>query len=314
MPTKIHLANKPTPLFHNPALDALLGMELWIKRDDLTGAAEGGNKIRKLEYLFADALRQGASGVITCGAAQSNHARATALLARRLGLDCTLLLRSARFDDEPNTGNLRLIRLSGAELTFITPAEYAERDALMQARAAALGEAGRPTYVIPEGGSNGLGALGYVDVGLELEQQQRLGLCPKGFDSVVCACGSGGTAAGLALGVAEHGVAAQVDAMAVCDDTDHFTAVTRRIIQESRELRPDLPDPAPLTIHDQFKGPAYGVMSEEQLEFLGLVTRTSGVVLDPVYTGKALFGLSQLDPKPTRALFVHTGGLPGMLA
>jgi D-cysteine desulfhydrase len=314
MNAKVHLAHLPTPVLRYAMLDELVGTELWVKRDDMTGGAESGNKLRKLEYLLAAALAEGADTVVTCGAAQSNHARATALAASRLGLASVLYLRTQNGADEPNTGNLRLSRISGARIEFISTAEYAERDELMRQDAARLAEAGHRAYVIPEGGSNGLGALGYVDVASELRQQQRLGLCPTTFETVICACGSGGTAAGLALGVRHHQVATRVDAIAVCDDTPYFEQATRRIIDESRALRPELPTDPQLTVHDAYKGPSYGIMSDEQREFLELIARTSGLVLDPSYTGKALYGLSRFDTKPARALFVHTGGLPGLLA
>lgn len=314
MPSKLHLANKPTPLWHNDALDRLVGCEVWVKRDDMTGGAEAGNKIRKLEYLLADAVDQGADTVITCGAAQSNHARATSLVARRLGLDSILLLRTSDAEAEPNTGNLRLSRMSGATIRFISPEQYADRDRLMHAESEQLVERGRKPYVIVEGGSSGLGALGYVDAVAELLEQQQLDLCPMSFDTIVCACGSGGTAAGLSLGVGRYGTARRVDAVAVCDDTAAFEAITTRICDEARALRPDLPLTSNLIIHDAYRGPAYGEMSQAQREFLDQVAASSGLVLDPVYSGKALFGLAQLDPKPRLALFVHTGGLPGTLA
>jgi D-cysteine desulfhydrase len=204
--------------------------------------------------------------------------------------------------------------MSGATVRFISPEEYADRDRLMHAESERLIEAGRKPYVIVEGGSSGLGALGYVDAVAELLEQQQLDLCPMSFDTVVCACGSGGTAAGLSLGVGRYGTASRVDAMAVCDDTPTFQAITTRICDEARALRPDLPQVSNLTIHDAYRGPAYGEMSDEQREFLHEVVACCGLVLDPVYSGKALFGLSQLDPKPRQALFIHTGGLPGMLA
>lgn len=311
---RLRLAHTPTPIWHSAALDALVGAEVWVKRDDMTGGAEAGNKLRKLEFLLAEARQRGADTVITCGAAQSNHARATALAARQLGMNAVALLRIKSEQDTADKGNLALIRRSGADVEFITPEQYQDRGPLMAARARHLESQGKQAYVIPEGGSNGLGALGYVEAVREIAEQQRLGLCPSRFDSIVCACGSGGTAAGLALGVAQYGVAAHVDAIAVCDDRAYFETVTQRIAREARELVSSLPSSLPLFIHDAYKGPAYGLMSDEQSAFLADVIRRTGLVLDPVYTGKALFGLSQLEPRPSRTLFIHTGGLPGMLA
>jgi D-cysteine desulfhydrase len=311
---RLRLAHTPTPIWRSAALDTLVGAEVWVKRDDMTGGAEAGNKLRKLEFLLAEARQRGADTVITCGAAQSNHARATALAARQLGMNAVALLRIKSEQDTADKGNLALIRRSGADVEFITPEQYQDRGPLMAARARQLESQGKQAYVIPEGGSNGLGALGYVEAVREIAEQQRLGLCPSRFDSIVCACGSGGTAAGLALGVAQYGVAAHVDAIAVCDDRAYFETVTQRIAREARELVSSLPSSLPLFIHDAYKGPAYGLMSDEQSAFLADVIRHTGLVLDPVYTGKALFGLSQLEPRPSRTLFIHTGGLPGMLA
>ena len=220
-PRKLALARTPTPIIRHDALDELVGAEVWVKRDDLTEGPAAGNKIRKLEYLLAEALDRGARVVVTCGALQSNHARATAILARQLGLRSVLLLRSqdparARAD----RGNAFLDLLVGAELRGITPAQYRERDRLMAEVAREMAERGDSAYVIPEGGSSGLGALGYVDAMAEVRRQLDAGEAggPKGFDAVAHACGSGGTAAGVVLGAALHGVAPTVLAMAVCDD------------------------------------------------------------------------------------------------
>lgn len=317
MPEKLALAHLPTPLFRSDALDRLLGTRVWVKRDDFTASGASGNKIRKLEYLLADALARRASVVLTCGGQQSNHARATAILCAELGLRSVLLLRTR--DPErppPLVGNLLLDRLVGAEVRFITPEQYRERDALLAAAAQELEKQGEVPYVIPEGGSNGLGSLGYVDAMLEVRRQLDAGLAggPAPFDAVAHACGSGGTAAGVALGSALHGVAKETLAFAVCDDRAYFDAVVARITNEAAELVPALDRRVRPVVHDAWKGPAYGLASEEQLDFFVEVARKTGLLLDPVYTGKALFGLSRLSPKPGRVLFLHTGGLPGLLA
>jgi D-cysteine desulfhydrase len=297
-------------------LDNLIGSEVWVKRDDITSGAEAGNKIRKLEYLLAAARQSGSDTVITCGGAQSNHARATAICARQLGMKCILLLRVQSPAQQESRGNLFLDRMVGADVRFITPEQYRERDALMTDLAVELAGRGNRSYIIPEGGSNGLGALGYVDAALELGEQVALGLAgsPEPFDWVVCACGSGGTAAGLALGCRNYLVANEVHAMAVCDDVAYFEKVSARIIAEARSIDTSLSEPCPLVIEDRFKGPAYGVMSDDQKAFLLEVAANTGLVLDPVYSGKALFGLAKLESKPARICFIHTGGLPGLLA
>lgn len=317
MPSKLDLAHLPTPLFRSDALDALVGARVWVKRDDMTGGAESGNKIRKLEYLLAAALEQGADTVITCGGFQSNHARATALLARRLGLRPVLLLRTLSSPPPtPDTGNALIDALAGAEIRAISPEQYRRRDALMAEVATELAAKGARPYVIPEGGSSGLGSLGYVDAMREVGEQLARGEqgAPRRFDAVVHACGSGGTAAGVALGAALYGIAPAVLAMAVCDDVAYFERVIARLIAEARPLLDAPPADAPLRIVDAYKGPGYAVATTEQLRFIGAVARACGLVLDPVYTGKALYGLAQLPDKPKTALFLHTGGLPGLFA
>lgn len=309
---KLRLAHLPTPLEHYASLDGLVGAEVWIKRDDATSGAEAGNKLRKLEYLLAEALERGAQSVMTCGGLQSNHARATAIAARRLGLQPVLLLRT-REAPPPAAGNVLLDQLAGAEIQLITPEQYAERDRLMSERAAARSD---NTYVIPEGGSSGLGALGYVDamaeVRAQLDAEPRH--FPASFDAVVHACGSGGTAAGVQLGAREFGVAPQVIAMAVCDDAAYFERRIAGIISDATRLLAKPLAPAELRVVDAYKGPAYAVPSAEQVSFIRAVAQAAGLMLDPVYTGKALFGLAHMPVKPRRVLFLHTGGLPGLLA
>jgi len=314
---RLPLAHLPTPIWHCRALDELVGAEVWVKRDDMTGGAEAGNKIRKLEFLLAHALDQQATVVLTCGAVQSNHARATALLAAQFGLRSVLFLRSTDPDTlHASTGNLMLDRLVGADTRFITKEQYAERDRLMEQAAAELRDAGEQPFVIPEGGSNGLGAMGYVEAMREVRAQLDLGLGggPESFEAVVHACGSGGTAAGCALGAAMHDVAKAVLAMAVCDNRETFETVIERIANQAAELIGGDTPRCDLRVIDDYRGPAYGVASEAQREFIATVARRCGLILDPVYSGKALFGLAELKSKPQRVLFVHTGGLPGLLA
>jgi D-cysteine desulfhydrase len=317
MPEKLALAHVPTPLWHSPSLDALIGTEVWVKRDDMSAGAESGNKVRKLEYLLSAAVDEGADTVITCGAAQSNHARATALLGARLGFKSLLFLRTPNPESPPPpTGNLLLDRMAGAEIRFITPADYARRTDLMETARGELLRQGRIGYVVPEGGSNGLGALGYVDAMREVRDYLDAGYAggPISFDAVVHACGSGGTAAGVVLGAARWNIGARVIAVAVCDDRAYFEETIGRIVAEARALDPSLSGEAELIVEDRFKGPGYGVATDEQLRLIVDVATRCGLVFDPVYTGKALFALARMEPKPRRALFIHTGGLPGLLA
>jgi len=308
---RLSLVHGPTPLVRRPSLDALVGAEIWVKRDDATGGADAGNKLRKLEYLAADALAKKAKVLLTCGGLQSNHARATALVAAQLGLGSVLFLRvpDPATAKAPLAGNVLLDRLAGAEIRFVSPDQYRDRMAVMTNAATAIEGA----YVIPEGGSNGLGSLGYVDAMREAKEQHA-----AGFDVVAHACGSGGTAAGIAIGAALHGTAKSVWSFAVCDDRAYFDATIARIVGEARALDASLPDARPI-VDDRAKGPAYGVMNDDQKKFLVEVARASGLVLDPVYTGKALYGVREAVARGdiargAKVLFIHTGGLPGLLA
>lgn len=351
---RLFLVHAPTPIVRRPALDDLCGCEVWVKRDDATSGAESGNKIRKLEFLLADAMAKGARVVVTCGGLQSNHARATALVCAQLGLRSVLLLRvpdPARARKAPLElgGNVLLDRLAGAEIRFVSPDEYRERNAMLEQARSDAEYKGLPAYIVPEGGSNGLGSLGYVEAMRETRQQIDLGLAGKAslaspgaagapspsFDVVAHACGSGGTAAGVGLGAARFGVARETWAFAVCDDRPTFERTIARIAIEARGHDPSLPQvafvepgggvavapdgAARIIVDDRAKGPAYGVMSDEQKKFLVKVARATGLVLDPVYTGKALFGVANAVENGdirfgSRVLFIHTGGLPGLLA
>lgn len=320
---RLHLVHAPTPIERRESLDELVGAKVWIKRDDVTGGAESGNKLRKLELLVAEALAEKAEVVITCGGIQSNHARATALVCARFGLRAVLYLRvpdprSGRIVSE---GNVLLDRLAGAEICLISPAEYRERSAIMELARQELEGAGIRAYVIPEGGSNGLGSLGYVEAMREVRQQIDLGLVAgvsDRFDVVAHACGSGGTAAGIALGARRFDVARETWSFAVCDDRAYFEKTIAAIAAEARGYDASLPELSGLVIDDRAKGPAYAAMANDQKDFLVAVARRSGLVLDPVYSGKALYGVALAIQEGRLAngssvLFVHTGGLPGLL-
>jgi D-cysteine desulfhydrase len=328
---RVRLVHGPTPIAKRAALDALLGVDLWIKRDDATGGAESGNKIRKLEYLLSDARARGADTVLTCGGIQSNHARATALACAELGLACVLFLRvdgdppgpevAAPRASLPRSGNVLLDRMAGAEIRLVSRADYAQRGAVMETAAIRLAEQGKKPYVVPEGGSNGIGALGYVEAMREVREQLAMGLGggPSPYDEIVHACGSGGTAAGTMLGAGRFGVAARVRAVCVCDDAAYFERTIARIADEARAQDGSLGDGAQLVVDDSARGPAYAEMDAPQRRFVVEVARASGLVLDPVYTGKAMWGLRLAVERGdvargSRVLFLHTGGLPGLLA
>ncbi len=331
---RLSLAHTPTPLWRSDRLDELIGTRVWVKRDDMTAGAAAGNKIRKLEYLLAAAQAEGATVVLTCGAAQSNHARATALLCAQLGLRCELLLRTERplrsespgelsaaldehRDCEPVVGNLLLDHLAGARVHWASPQSYRERSDWLRKRETELAARGERAFVIPEGGSSALGALGYVRAMQEVREQLDRGEAPGAppcFDAVVHACGSGGTAAGCAVGAAAFGVAAAVIAVAVRADSEYFQGVIRTLCAGIAELAPDLPAPVPVSVPDRFIGPGYGSPGQEHRDLLAAAASGVGLVLDPAYSVKALLGLRQMPQQPDPALFLHTGGLPGLLA
>jgi len=296
---RLELARRPTPVHRLERLSGMLGAEVWVKRDDLTGLGLSGNKVRKLEFLMAEATERGCDTVITTGGIQSNHARATAVAARMCGMRPVLLLRG----EEPATpdGNLLLDHLLGAELHWCTAEEYGRRDALMDALAGHARARGARPYVVPEGGSNRLGAQGYVAAAHELLEQ-----IDEPFDVVVVGLGSGGTAAGLALGP-DLG---PIRAIAVCDDRASFVARIREI--GGAELS------APGTdwdVLDQYRGPAYGVADLEVWQTIRTVAQTEGLLLDPVYTGKAMHALVsevRAGRWGGRVLFWHTGGAFGL--
>lgn len=320
-PPRVSLARLPTPLEPARVFGARLGVELWWKRDDLTGSDLSGNKIRKLEYLLADAAEHEADTVITCGGEQSNHCRATALAAARRGLRSVLLLRVP--DPEappPLAANSLLGRLAGAEIRYLSFEQYRRRDEAFRAVAEELRARGRRPYIIPEGGSNAVGAWGYMQAVAELHTQ--LGGRPV---TIVYAAGSGGTGAGIELGIRRlRWTGARAVGFAVCDDAVTFQRQIAAIAAEA-SARYDLGvslDPAAIEIVDGYIGPGYAQTTPEMLATIVDVARSEGVVLDPVYTGKAFHGLcaelrlgnaSLIGSAAGDVVFVHTGGIFGLL-
>ncbi|HVV82544.1 MAG TPA: D-cysteine desulfhydrase family protein [Kofleriaceae bacterium] len=320
-PRRLSLARTGTPLEAAPRTSDALGVEVLFKRDDLTGAELTGNKVRKLEYLLAEAVDRGADTVITCGGEQSNHARATALAAARVGLRSRLVLRT----DDPArppaaTGNILLDRLAGAAIRWISRPDWARRDAIMAEEAAAVDAAGGRAYVIPEGGSNAVGAWGYVGCAHELAAD--LAALPARPTTIVHAVGSGGTTAGLVmgarmLGFGDRGV--QVAGVNVCDDCDYFVAAVTRICGDMTARWPSLPRIAPgdVQIVDGHVGLGYAKSRPEELATIRDLCRRDGLVLDPVYSGKAFHGVvTELARDRARfgerIVFVHTGGIFGL--
>lgn len=320
-PPRIHLAHIPTPLQRMERLSRQCGVEIFFKRDDLTGSELSGNKVRKLEFLLADAVAQGADTVLTCGGAQSNHCRATALAAVKAGLESVLLLRTADPAHPPMpTGNILLDRLAGSEIVWITPDQYQRRDAIFAQEAERLRQQGRKTAIIPEGGSTALGAWGYVAAMAELVADlKHLDGGEIKPTTVVSATGSGGTTAGLALGAGLSKAALRVAGVNVCNDRDHFVAIIDRICHRFTQTWPaaEPADNLPYEIVDGYVGRGYALSRPEELAAIRDLARLEGVILDPVYTGKAYFGMmAELARNRKRfgerIVFIHTGGLFGL--
>lgn len=312
---RVPLANLPTPLLEAPRLASLLGLSrLLVKRDDATGLAMGGNKARKLEYDLAPVLAQGCDVVVTVGGAQSNHAAMTAAAARRLGLDVKLVLGGPDF--ARLRGNMLLDAVYGAEVRYLVDDD--DNDSLAAAMddwVRELRDEGRRPYALPLGGSTGLGALGYVRAMRELAGQVGEKAC-----QVVTAVGSCGTLAGLHLGARLFLPGARVVGISVSRGAGQVGIRTAELVAEaSAQLGIDPPPTAAgLEIHDGFHG-SYGVATESGMEAIRTCAHLEGLLLDPVYTGKAmagLFGLARsraLDPA-LPVVFLHTGGLPILFA
>jgi len=316
-PERLNLAQTPTPFYLLERLSKQLGgPRIWIKRDDLTGAATSGNKIRKLEFLLADALASGCDTVITSGGVQSNHCRAVAILGAQLGLKVHLLLRS---DIEPEpVGNLLLDHLAGATISHYSVDEFRKLGKLFEEWQAHYAELGGKAYTIPTGGSNGTGMWGYIAAAEELLQDfERHAITPQ---AIVHATGSGGTQAGLMLGCYLHQINTCIKAYAVCDDSAYFARKVRQDLEQWQSQYSPETDISILQADtcDQYVGPAYGVAGEEIFTMIKQIAASDGILLDPVYTGKAFYGMIE-DIKQSKftandIVFVHTGGLFGLFA
>ncbi len=312
------LAHLPTPLERAPRLAKALGLrDLLIKRDDCTGLAMGGNKARKLEYLVADALRQRTDTLLTTGGEQSNHARMTAAAACRYGLRCELYLSDA--EPARRQGNLLLDHLFGAEVRFHPGLSYDRVDVQMAARAAQLAAAGRRPYIIPVGGSTALGCLGYTAAIRELlTQVEQAGGPPA---AIVVAVGSTGTLAGMTLGVAEYlpgcrllGISVSRRSAPAAERTATIASEAAALLGSERRFRA-----GEITVYDDWVGDGYGISTAAGDAAVRLAARIAGLVLDPVYTGKAFSGLTAMAragefSENERVLFWHTGGAPAMFA
>jgi L-cysteate sulfo-lyase len=298
------LGSWPTPLEAAPRLARALGLgatDLWLKRDDLTGLGAGGNKVRKLEFLCGAALARGADTLVTCGARQSNHARLTAAAGARLGLRVVLVLAGSAGD--PGDGNVALDGLLGASVVWAGDVAHEALDPLASGVLDRLRREGARPELIPYGGSSVLGARGYVVCGRELLDQA------PDLATVVTALGSGGTMAGLvhALGA---GRVLGVDCGAIGQPAETVATLVGGLAGAA-------PDPSALRIRLDHVGAGYAVLTEPVMAALTLAARTEGLILDPIYTGRALAGLvsavAEHEIKPgERTVLLHSGGLPGL--
>ncbi len=313
---RIEMAYLPTPIHPLRRLSAELGgPEIYVKRDDLTGLSISGNKIRKLEFTIADALAKGADTLITCGGPQSNHARATAAVAARLGMKCHLVL-GGHPEPVPD-GNLFLDMLFGAIVTILPEAGLLDLEDEMEKTAETYRSEGASPYIVPLGASDPIGSLGYVAAAWEIAQQSEEESLD--FDWIVIPAGSAGTLAGLAAGIAMTDMKSTVCGFSVSFPEEWLLEKTERICQGIREnYFPSLDSgKLPVRVFDGYIGEGYGRTTAEELRFIQGVASRESILLDPVYTGKALHGLASEIWKGTfrkgeRILFIHTGGVFGL--
>jgi len=311
-PRSLRLAITPTPLERLRDIPLIPeGYDLYLKRDDLTGFGLSGNKVRKLEFLAYEALKKKADTLITCGGFQSNHARATALLAAQLGLNSFLVL----FGDEPpqTEGNLFLGKLCGAQIRYVSSTEYENVDRIMEEVSYELKSQGRNPFIIPEGGSNTLGVWGYIKASLETKKQiDKLSLK---IDKVVTALSSAGTYCGLFLGAKLAGwktdfIGVNIRFLPSYPVEKIFTLLDKTITQYRLKIKFEEKE---IKIIEGYVGEGYALNRVEELDFIKAFASQTGILLDPVYTGKAMFGLVDLlkkgeFSKKGKIIFIHTGG------
>ncbi|HEY3269371.1 MAG TPA: D-cysteine desulfhydrase family protein [Armatimonadota bacterium] len=313
---RIPFANAPTPLEAMPRLGAAIGLpNLWVKRDDLTGLAAGGNKARKLEFLVADAVAKGCDHLVTTGGRQSNHARMTAAAANRAGLGCTLVFGDP--DEGNRPGNLLLDEILGADLVFLGESNLKQMAEGVEREMERLRAKGHTPYAIPVGGSTPLGELGYITAMQEWAEQAQ----GKGIDTIVLAVGSAGTAAGVSMGLKMFAPECRLLGVSVSRSLARLGTLIADMANEIAELLevPQRVAHGDVEVSDDYVGPGYGVPSEAGIEAVRLTARTEGLLLDPVYTGKAMSGLIGLAragrfADSTGVCFWHTGGLPALFA
>lgn len=313
---------KPTPIEEVSGLP--VKSRIFLKRDDLNGLLVSGNKARKLEYLIADAKNKKCDTLITCGAVQSNHCRTTAAFAQIFGFECHLLLRHPPHPIPPPqvgrdkgrgieeiTGNLLLDTLLGARIKYITPEEYQNRMALMADYARRL--KGRKAYLIPEGGSNEIGAMGYLDCMAEMKTFIK----ENKIEAIYCAVGSGGTYAGLLLGKKLLKLDIDLNGVIICDTVEYFKNKISEICDKAIakfNLKSKIQNNE-INLIDGFVGAGYGIPYPEEIKIIKHIAK-KGIILEPVYTGKAFYGMLEDLKKKNykRVIFIHTGGIFSIFA
>ena len=311
---RLPLGVYPTPFYKLENISAKYGKNIWIKRDDLCGVALGGNKVRKLEFLLADAKAQGCDTVFTTGGAQSNHAMLTAACAARLGMKCVLLLKQRGVTE--HKGNLVLDDIYGAQVRFVDTDSYADIYAEMDRLGAELEKEGHKAFHIPVGGSTPLGSLGYADCVREMAEQ--LPDCGASLGHIVSATGSGGTTAGLLLGTRRYLPHVQLTGIGV--DTDPFEDIVPRLAADAAELMGFGMERVPGDFRMVYNvGQGYAIPNPEDTPYIQELARLEGILLDPVYTGKAWSGMLKLLKEGGLGgrgdiLFVHTGGAAALFA
>lgn len=307
---KLKFINCVTPVSRLEWIEENLGLpfELFCKHDELTGFITSGNKIRKLEYLMKDALEKKVDTVFTCGGIQSNHCRATAMAARSLGMQPVLFLRGRPM--EIPQGNVLLDTMVGSDIHYVTKEEYSKIDEIFATKKEEYEKKGSKVYLIPEGGSNALGARGYVDAVKELSGQINL----DGVEAIFTAVGSAGTYAGLVAGLKSLGYNTRVIGINVTKDPSSlFVEKTKQLIEGLKEYGIAVSlEGSEIEIVDDFSGPAYAVPSEEDMDLIKKLAKERAFFLDPVYTAKAFRGMLEISRgrfAGKRVLFIHTGGL-----
>lgn len=328
-PERFHLAQLPTPIQPLTRLNASHNSDwnnpIWIKRDDLTGCATSGNKVRKLEYTLHEAKQQGADVIITCGGVQSNHARATSVLGAQLGFKVHLLLRGEE-EELTHTGNHLLDVLCGAEIDCYSSQHFlSEFETILAGVKSHYEEQGLKPFFIPVGASDATGVWAYIQACEEIKQH-----CEKEqtyFDHIVCAAGSGGTLAGLTIGAKLHdlhtkaGLNTKVWGINVCDNAAYFEKkALQDIIDWKQKYQMDVDsDDVAIRVIDGYVGSGYAQAEQTVFDTIKQLARQEGVILDPIYTGKAFNGLlqeiaRQRFPEGESILFIHTGGIFSLLS